>query len=111
MQQVVDAVPGIGLVVFAGLLCVLLTSFVSSTGFITVMMTLTLPLALGAGFNVQPFTVFMSALATMDFVLPSGGAPAATAYSLGLFTIPRRGVRCHPPVDPVPTALTSDKAE
>jgi sodium-dependent dicarboxylate transporter 2/3/5 len=67
--------------------CVVLTSFISSTGFMAMFASLAIPLAISQGINVRAFTVMISAMGNMDFVLPSGGAPGATAFSSGSFTV------------------------
>lgn len=77
------------LVIGSGLICLLLTSVVSSTGFISLYASLTVPVAASIGLNAEAFAVMLGALGNIDFILPCGGAPAATAFSSGVFTVPR----------------------
>ena len=76
-----------GLVAVSIVCCVVLTSFISSTGFMAMFASLAIPLAISQGINVRAFTVMIAAMGNMDFVLPSGGAPGATAFSSGDFTV------------------------
>lgn len=78
-----------GLFVGTALIDVTLTNFVSSTGFGTFLATLLLPVAQSLGVSIKVFAVMLSAISCMDFSLPSGGAPGATAFGSGVLTIPK----------------------
>ncbi len=86
--QALSSSSGLILVLASAILCVLLTSFISSTGFASMYLTVTIPIAAAIGLNVHAYTIMIGSLGNMDFILPSGGAPCATAFSAGVVTVP-----------------------